>query len=588
MFCKYCGKPTEGDAPVCDACAAAQAVPQEDVFELTTPSAAPAKKNPFAGIKLPDKKILLTGIAAVVAVLLVASLLFGNGAAFFVKTFASPTAYMKYVEKQTLTQIGGAVTQVYGGALSAGTETSVSGAVETQISLKLGDAILATLAAAMDDPEGAGWLEDISMTVKANTKGQQAQTDVSLGLGKQELVCARVIVDLAEKAFWAGLPGLSEEYLMGDFSTLDELDFEQMEEQKALLEEAMKSLPSERQLGKLIKKYVKIALSHLGKGSKDTDTVRVDGIKQKLTVITLKVYEEDVLNMALDLLTTLREDEAAKDMIVTVLDSYDELYGYGMETDYAAMLDEGLEDAIESIEETLEDCGKEYIKIKDYVNSDHQVVGRSFSVKGSDEELSYITVWEGNEFAFEAVLPELEVTGRGSRKGGLIEAEYALNSYGETVLVLELEDWNEKRALQGNPKGIVTLIPGEDMLDEVLYETGLSYSQFGSLLSGGMELEIGLDCGKNKAAVDLSVNMNHTSLFTLSCTTKVSGGSAVKIPAESTQILTANGPDEAALTQWVSGLDFEKLLEALSKAEVPEALTDQLETAVDQLDMLLG
>lgn len=588
MFCKYCGRPTEGEAKVCAECAAAKSQPQEGVFELNTPPAAPVKKNPLAGIKLPDKKFLLAGVAAVVALVLVLTFVFGNGIAFFVKTFASPTAYMKFVEKQTLTQVGKAVTQVYGGALSVGKEAAVNGAVETQISLQLGDAILATLAAAMDDPEDADWLEDISMTVKANTKGQQAQTDVSLGLGKHNLVSAQVIVDLAEKAFWAGLPGLSDEYLMGDFSAVEELDFSQLDEQKAQLQEMLNTLPSEKQFGKLLSKYIKIAMSHLGKGSKETDTVRVDGVKQKLTVVTLKIYEEDVLNMALDILTTLQEDQTTKDTVITVLEAYEEFYGYGSTTDYAAMLDEGIADAIESIEEELEDCGKDYIKLKDYINSNHQVVGRSVSVKGSSEELSYITVWEGNEFAFEAVLPDMEITGNGTRKGGLLDAEYILTSYGDTVLTLELEKWNEKRARQGLPKGTITLTPGEDLLDDVLYETGLYYSDFYYTLSEGLEMEIGLDCGRSKSTVDLALNLDKASFLSLSCTTKVSGGSAVKIPANSTQFLSANGPDAEVIAQWISGLDFEKLLDALVEAEVPEELTDQLETAVSQLDMLFG
>ena len=154
--------------------------------------------------------------------------------------------------------------------------------------------------------------------------------------------------------------------------------------------------------------------------------------------------------------------------------------------------------------------------------------------------------------------------------------------------VLELEKWNEKRARQGLPKGTITLTPGEDLLDDVLYETGLYYSDFYYTLSEGLEMEIGLDCGRSKSTVDLALNLDKASFLSLSCTTKVSGGSAVKIPANSIQFLSANGPDAEVISQWISGLDFEKLLDALVEAEVPEELTDQLETAVSQLDMLFG
>lgn len=619
MFCMYCGKPTEGEQKVCAECAAARSrtgAPQsapvtqkaepfaEEAFQLNTPAAKPEK--PAKAAKKPGKVgLIVAAVAAVVVVAVLAVVLLAPG--FFARTFGSPEDYMEHVEEKSVEQVADMVADVYG-SLTGKTEQKTN-AVGVDVHLQLGDAFLSGLMMGMtgeDVDMDLSWLSDIALEIDAVAEGDAGQSDIGIGLGSQRILTASVIFDMAEQAMWMGLPELSEDYLLVDIAALSEasgMDISAVMAQQEDLQQLLEKLPSEEVINELLNKYMAIALSHIDDVKKDTKTMEVDDIEQELTEITAKIHEEDLLEMAVEMLETLKDDKQAQELFATAVEYYSMVspsyetvwneatgsYEYvpAEDIDAQELLEDFIEEGLDTLEDMLDDAEKSnYIKIESYVNGADEVVGRTISVSGQDEEISYITVWDGDEFAFEALLAEVEITGKGSREKGLIEAEYVLNAEGMEVLTLEVSDWDEKQAEAGYLCGTLRLVPSDMLLSELMYN--LDYSVASILSGGNLALEIDLNMTEEHSAAAVKLMADRTMLLGITLSASTSEDGKVDTPSGEVDLIVDGMPNEEALQRWILNMDFDAVLQNMRAAGVPSDLVDILESYVAQLEMYGG
>lgn len=619
MFCMYCGKPTEGEQKVCAECAAARSrtgAPQsapvtqkaepfaEEAFQLNTPAAKPAK--PAKAAKKPGKVgLIVAAVAAVVVVAVLAVVLLAPG--FFARTFGSPEDYMEHVEEKSVEQVADMVADVYGSL--TGKAEQKANAVGVDVHLQLGDALLSGLMMGMTG-EGVdmdlSWLSDIALEIDAVAEGDAGQSDIGIGLGSQRILTASVIFDMAEQAMWMGLPELSEDYLLVDIAALSEasgMDMSAVMAQQEDLQQLLEKLPSEEVINELLNKYMAIALSHIDDVKKDTKTMEVDDIEQELTEITAKIHEEDLLEMAIEMLETLKDDKQAQELFATAVEYYSMVspsyetvwneatgsYEYvpAEDIDAQELLEDFIEEGLDTLEDMLDDAEKSnYIKIESYVNNADEVVGRTIGISGQDEEISYITVWDGDEFEFEALLAEVEITGKGSREKGLIEAEYVLNAEGMEVLTLEVSDWDEKQAEAGYLSGTLRLVPSDMLLSELMYSMDYSVA---SILSGGnLALEIDLNMTEEHSAAAVKLMADRTMLLGITLSTSTSEDGKVDTPSGEVDLIVDGMPNEEALQRWILDMDFAAVLQNMRAAGVPSDLVDILDNYVAQLEMYGG
>lgn len=620
MFCMYCGKPTEGEQKVCAECAAARSrtgAPQsapvtqkaepfaEEAFQLNTPAAKPAK--PAKAAKKPGKVgLIVAAVAAVVVVAVLAVVLLAPG--FFARNFASPEDYMEHVEKKTVEQVADMVSDVYG-SVAGKAEQKANGA-SLDVHLQMGDSLLSGLMMGMTGSDldmDLSWLKDIALEIDAATEGDMAKGDIGIGLGSQRILTMSVLWDMAEQAAWIGIPELNDTYLSMDMDEIYEasgMDMADFMDQQENLEKVLEKLPSEEVINELLNKYMAIALSHIDDVEKDTKTVEVDDIEQELTELTAKIHEEDILEMAVDMLETLKDDKQAQELFAVVVElgtmmapSYEMVWNDAMGTyeyvpvtediDAQEMLEEFIDEGLDTLEDMIDDAKKSnYIKVKTYINNSDEVVGRTISVSGQEEEISYITVWDGDEFEFEALLGEVEITGKGSREKGLIEAEYVLNAEGMEVLTLEVSDWDEKQAEAGYLCGTLRLAPSDMLLNEIMYD--LDYSVASMLSGSDLALEIDLNMTEESSAAGVKLMADRTMLLGVTFSVATSEGEKVSAPANEVALIVDGMPNEEALQNWILDMDFDALLKNLRAAGVPSDLVGILESYVAQLEMYGG
>ena len=319
--------------------------------------------------------------------------------------------------------------------------------------------------------------------------------------------------------------------------------------------------------------------------------MELDGLKQEATALTVKVTQKDLVNMAIAILEEARNDQDLKTVVDNYGDymnemdaSYADLYGYTHVTvDYYAVFTEGVEDAIEELKDTLEDCEDgNYIKLTTYVDSADQVIGRTIKVASDgevQETVSYLTVTEGNTFSFKASVAEMEITGDGTIKSDILDAEYSICFDDTEYLVLEFISFDQAKLAQGYLSGTVRIEPTAKLMDEMFGDSGMA-------MLADLVLEVTLETSDTTATIDLDVLANDTLLVGLTLDTKTSNGGDIKKPSSRD---TVDAMDEDEVMEWVQNMDFDTLLQNLEDAGVPSEYVDAIETMIDSmLDSMNG
>ncbi len=619
MFCMYCGKPTEGDKRVCDSCAAARSganaqrpnpAPQqaqpfgEAAFQLNTPPVRqerpvqpqapqrPQQPKKPAKAKKSKTGVIIAAVAAVVAVAVLAVVLLAPG--FFVRTFGSPDDYMEHVEKQSAAEITDMVSGIYGALTGKTEEKADTNGINAEVHLEMDEALLSVLAVGITGGYSEldlSWLTDISLQIATAAEGDMGKGDIGIGLGDKQIATLSVIADLAKQTVWMGIPELSKDYLRVDLATLMEesgMDLDSVMDQKDEIMKVLEKLPSDEVVSGLLNKYIGIALSHIEDAEKDTKTMKAGGVKQELTELSVKITEKDIYEIAIEVLETLKDDEEAQDLFAVIMEIMATVDPYSVpDTSAKKLFKDGIKAALSELEDMVDDAQKSnYIKVKTYVDGSDAIVGHTLSISGQDQEISYITVWDGDEFAFEALLGDVEITGEGTRKKGLIEAEYVLLSYGQEIMTLEVSDWDEKAAEEGYFKGTLLLAPSEAMFNEMT--SGAMTSAASSLVSNGIALELNLNMSEKSSEIDIGLVAGGNRMLGMSFNVSSVAGAKVSKPSSDIDLIVDGMPDQEALKEWILDMDFDTVLKNISKAGVPSEYVDMLEVFVAQLDMVRG
>lgn len=621
MYCIKCGKQIGDGRVVCEACEAAQSLPYDpQVDPLNQPQAAPEQpfvlNNPVEEAPKPGKKKKKFPVGAVVAAVLVVAIavtavfcwdaVFG----FFVRSFGTPEDYMMHVEEKAMEEQLDELTSAYGellASLNAGTETEY--AAKAQLHLELGDMVIGAIETSMRY-EGMdmdlSWLKNIDLSIYGDFTDDLTQSEVGIGLDGTTIATIRVLMDVVAGDMYIGIPELSDSYLyanmtdagmnMGGMGIGDATAYEEE------LEELTELLPSEEKLNEVIKRWYKIVLDCAQDVEKDTETVEVDGLEQKLNVISYTLTEEDLLNIAIAVLEDVQDDEELMDLVIGVVDfvgsntvsHYEDVWNdeWGMyewvpvyeDIDAEEVVTEGIGDALDSLEDAIDDADEDNcIHMTTYVDNGDQIVGRHIEIEGTDMdtvEISYITVWQKDEFAFEAQIADtVEITGEGEREKDLLSGDYRLEVEGEEFLTLEITDYNEKLAEDGYLNGSFEIKPGEGLMDMVLGELGSAPDAMGSVMDIA-SLAIAVDVTSSESGAEYGLKIKMAGATVLGITVsgeKVEAGS-VKAPKDTVDLY-----DQQALMNWILEMDFDQLIENLDDAGLPDELVDLIADAVGQI-----
>lgn len=603
MFCMKCGKPTEGDrriCPECEAVQAAQAAPvqpapqaqpvyqpaqqpvyqpnpyvQQPAMNLNLAGQAPEPKKPAPKKK---KKGLLAVIASVLAVVVLFSVLgfafwdLGGTVSYtFVKLTKDEKGAALYVEEKAMKKEGiPLVSRSYGGMIAnpAGT-----GSGEASLNLKVGDPIVDLISQNVASGDAAtvssllAMLQNIRITLDAASAGDAAYTDITLGLNNVDILTLRMIADYMTGETFIGLPDLQENYLAFDLTELG-LDENQLLAMMDGARELSRNLPDEDAFNEMVTRYVLVALSSLKNVEEYTETLEIDGVKQRLTVYTYRIDESAARDMLVAVLKEAQYDGTLQNMAEVFCQYYNDYMAYSGYY-YSELNPSELFDSIPYMIEELESVeierGGESIRIETYVNGAGNICGRALDFDGF--RASYLTTSSGSKRGFEVSIGSgkdaVKIVGSGKELGGKLTGTYSLKYMGYSLVDFELEKFHTE-----DLTGTIRVTPGGTM--DVLIREAIADldAPWASLLQGG---DLALELVLTETTADVTLLAGGQMLLDLGLSAEETNNSSIPYPEQYTYCYS-----EEDIEQWLAEIDLSALLGKLEEAGLPGELLDLL------------
>ena len=531
-------------------------------FAVSSPtSAKPVKKKGKGG------KIALIIVAVLlVAAIALAAFNWDSIVRFVKRTTMDPTDYAVEVEKKAAADVAKQFANAYDQAMQNADISDMSS--QTKTTLQLDDSVISVVEELLAQ-EGMdmdlSWIDDISLDTDMNMKDGKMSADIAVGLNGSHLLTLSAAWDLETQIMWIGIPELSDAYLEMDMEEVLGEDTSDMlltfMEAQELYAQMAEALPSGAELESMINKYVGIVFDHMKDVEKANETVKLDGLKQDMLVMTTEFSQKDYLNILKALMEEARNDQTVKDLLAAMAEiigeDADELFGY-----YTDAIDETLAELDSLLEEAT---NEKVISLETFLDSQDNIVGRTITLvmEGEKSSLSYITVTQGDKFAFEADLASAAIiTGSGTIKDGKTSGEYVLAIMGEEYLTLKVENYYTTES--GTFSGTFVLSPESAMMEEL----GMDSSML-QMIGSNVGFKFSLDTTTDTPSASFGILAASMELFSIDVSGKTGKAGSISLPE-----VTVDVNDDIAAITWLAGLDLDALLSNLEKAGVPSEYMD--------------
>lgn len=588
MFCNQCGRQIPDDVRFCPGCGAlVGGVPQEPVpVAAQEPESSfsfspqqdygeqPEMKKP----KLGKGKVALLVVLGVVVIAAVVALLNMNAIrAYFVRN-SSPASFMQTVEGEAVNGMVDSFSNTYGKLLeSVGKPGGFTGSLEVQLSDST-MAMLSSMLAQQGADVDLSWLSNIVFDTESRWDGNRSSVNLGVGLGDVQIATFQIIMDMEQMKMWLAVPELHQEYLvvnLADFYSMEMGDASVMMQQaQTMLRGLVERMPEEETVNSLMKRYVSIVLARLNDVEKQETTLKLNGLEQTCTELQTTITQENALEILDAVLSEAKSDAQLKEIILDLGEfaeengavvSAQQIYD-GFVTQVEGVLNE-LEKEKEQVAAHAEDP---LLVVYHYVDGQNRIIGRGVEMFNGDStsagNFHYYTVTQGDEFAFEADLSPIVITGDGTISGNLRSGSYVLTVQGQEMLRLETEDWDQARWEQGTPCGTLRLSLGRDILNQVPVSAEMMP------MIAQMQLAVTFDVQENQTDIQVDVLSGGVEIVSLLMNGTSTPGGEISLPMGGVDV-----NDQQALSQWVMGVDFAQLLENLYKTEIPQEYLQQLE-----------
>jgi len=553
MLCAKCGKEIPEDAILCPECGEQVNTETENNQEVQEDTMVSKKPNK-------SLKFIIAGAVALVAILLVVFNL-SSLEGFFVKAFASDATYFKYVEKKAFENYTSDVSSVYGTYMEAmGTTDGSKGALE----INVGDDALKLLEDSLEGIYGKklemDWLNTIAFKVAGNVDDKVQQMDFALAIDDKEILDMDMIMDMDKQKMFFAILNLSEQYVGVSMDEYTEEDVDVFEFYAN--EEIMEALPSEKEFNNLLNKYIKIVIDNMDNVEKSKDTIEVDGVEQKVTVLVFHLDSQTIYEIGEDILNEAKKDKELKKYIEDVAKAAGEEDTKKVYEDFVASVDE----ALKTIQEEEYD-NETLLVLTDYVNANHEVVGRRLEVE-DEEVFRYVTAQKGKKFATELECYGVTLTGKGTDSGKELNGEYAITYEGSDIGNITIEDYETDKVKEGYLNGTFSFVPSSDLLKLM----GLDTVSIATISVAKPEIQLVCESSKKSAKMELNVNNDGKLFAGITVDSEIAKSSKIKVPTEDKIVDVEN------IDIWAESLELDKITAALRETSIPTELIDLLES----------
>ena len=348
--------------------------------------------------------------------------------------------------------------------------------------------------------------------------------------------------------------------------------------QQFTAKDLMKLLPEEDAFNTLLERYADLILSQIVNVKKDTKTVSCGGASQDVTVLTSTATEEELTQILITVFETMIEDDELRAIVENAEDVLEDL---GFETDglYYSFRD-ALDAAVEEMKETDTDDDN-YATLVTYVDYQGNIVGRDLTLTTDDDDMEvfhYLSLTEGDKIGFSLEIPEgdVQIEGEGTKNGDKLNAVYELSVDGMNLGKLELEDVIVTDEMMS---GVYKIRPSSEIIEAMFGSTELPAGLMGDALALKFEIE------RTQETSELAIRLTTggSALISLECTGKWLASADVLVPSNAIDV-----NDTVGLAEFVTSLDFDKLISKMEEAGVPADLISIVQYYVSNITGALG
>ena len=421
-----------------------------------------------------------------------------------------------------------------------------------------------------------GWIRNIVMQVEAVITQEQYALDLELGLNDSAVIGGGYQIDLESGDAYAHVPQINTQWIGANLNEMFGEDLTglfqgSMVQSTAMAATLAEELPEAAAVEAMVKEFVLLAVSKITQVESLEETVTLGGMEQKYTVLKATLTQQEAADMIVAILEKAQTHETLRAMVEAgcnyingIMQMGEEVSGAAAQTVTSEDFYNQIPDLIEEVKASVTDPEKsEYLYV--YVDKNDQIRGYAVEDPESQEKFSALTVWDGDSFAFEAVLPEgVVITGSGTEVNDVVNGVFDLMIEDVKRCSLELKDL---KTADGKITGTLTLIPGESVKELIL--NMVDGAAFAPLLKSA---EFGLEMVLAEGGIDLNVLLNDSMLFGVDFAVEMKEVTQVETP---TDVVFVTAEDD--LYTWLAGIDVTQVFENLSAAGVPGEYVEYLQ-----------
>lgn len=532
-FCTACGAPMEGGA--------GGQTPQRG---NTGNGAGPVKP-----VKKKSKKGLVIGVVSAVVVIGAGVGVFAavNSNAFKAK-FSSPEDYYREIETAWLKEQAEKAGSGYGKGLENTKGTAIEGTVKLRVE-EGGQALLGVT----DIGEELSALNDLEIRLNMGSSDGLFGMEAALYSAEERLAGMQTVLDQEAGDAYIQIPELSDTYLYMSAEELYGTGYYSQAQAAEAVKEMMEALPSAETVTSLMEHYGGIFIDHAKDVEKESGVLEVGGVSQDCTLLTVTLDENELQELAVEILESLKSDQDVEDMILAVGNA-SAAGGEESGTAYYEEFQDTIQETIDQLESaTPEACE---VRMLVWVDKKGEIAGRklSMTVDGESQDLiAYQCPRDGDACALKVSIGDEErnggydyvvLEGEGTISGDKVNGEWGLSAGGVEALQIDVADYDLKKAEDGYLSGSFTF--STQMMAEFQ-----NYA-----------LTLDLEQEEDGGNVSLTVLSNDAALASLEITAARSETYKIALP-DSSDICDVSDYDE--MEAYEEGADIQGLLEKLSQ-----------------------
>ena len=617
MFCTKCGKEIPDGSAFCSACGAPveakEAVKAENTAENVQEAvkAENAAENVQGALQSetngnePEKKKkkgkagaiigVMAGLVAVLAVCVGGAFLFARDKVenFIHVKFDKPKEYYSYVIDRNYRNEQEVIpVSVYSEKVKAQMGIFNSAGYE-KFQLKFGQRGKDFLQLANTAGVDLSWLDSVGFDFKSDVqmKNKAASASAVAYLNGEKIISGNLLVDLAKGELAMQSPELSEKFVKYVFS--EEMDLEEIEETLTKMQDMMSLYPDVEFYQKKLSFYLDQYLAMVDEVEKSKESITADEMTQECMALTVTMNREKIQQFVKIIMEDLATDPEIESMVRKLAESSDQ-----NADEFYADFKKECEEAM--TQEKLDEILLSKIKLVIYVDKDSKVLGASLKVESKAEEadeetqevkMEAFSLRDDNKHALTFRWTSKEATivfqGNAVIKDNKLNGDYVLNVDEKQVMKLGVEEFDLEAAKKGDLIGRFKVKQGKDFdLVDTLLKVFIGNQQVKEREKGNpalvllssldLSLDIAIDLQGNVCKEEIGLQDAGVDIIRLILETGLEEGSIIKLPDDAIDI-------ENNVEEYLKGLKFGNVIEALQKANVPKEYFSGLEELEEEI-----